>query len=174
MHGDLWLDLDALFLNPQSLQPGIVELARRLEPYGPEAVCGPATGGAYLALLIARHMGIPFCWTEPSPASQPARGDDPGYRLPDSLKERVTGQRVALVDDAINAGSAVRATWETLDHCGAAVLVVGALIVLGSSIGEYLDQRGVPIERLSWLPAEQWPVKTCPRCAEGVALDGSA
>jgi orotate phosphoribosyltransferase len=172
IHGDLWLDLDTLFLDPLLLQPGIEELARRLEPHGPEGVCGPATGGAYLALLIARHLGIRFFWTEPSPASRPARDDAPVYRLPDSLKDHLSGRRVALVDDAINAGSAVRATWETLDHCGATVEVVGALVVLGSSIGEYLGQRCPARASCMGLPAEQWPEDACPRCAEGVALDG--
>ena len=48
-HGNLWLDLDALFLRPAALLPFAGELARRLAPHRIEAVVGPLVGGALMA-----------------------------------------------------------------------------------------------------------------------------
>ena len=45
-HGDVWLDLDGLFLRPALLQPHIDSLAEQLREHPPEAVCGPMEGGA--------------------------------------------------------------------------------------------------------------------------------
>src|SRR6185369_5705277 len=51
-HGDLWLDLDALFLRPARLRPYVDWLAERLRGHGVDAVCGPLEGGAFLAYAV--------------------------------------------------------------------------------------------------------------------------
>jgi orotate phosphoribosyltransferase len=55
-HGDLWLDLDALFLRPALLRPYVRTLADRLRGHQADAVCGPMEGGAFLAQAIS----VPF------------------------------------------------------------------------------------------------------------------
>jgi orotate phosphoribosyltransferase len=45
-HGDLWLELDSLFLRPGRLAPLAAELARRLAAHEVDAVCGPMRSGA--------------------------------------------------------------------------------------------------------------------------------
>ncbi len=75
-HGDLWLDLDALFLRPSLLRPWIKELADRLAAHHVDAVCGPMEGGSFLALAIADLLGAAFL-----PAYR-ASGGGQGYRLP--------------------------------------------------------------------------------------------
>ena len=52
-HGDVWLDLDALFLRPSRLRPCVEWLAERLRQHSPDAVCGPLEGGAFLAYAVA-------------------------------------------------------------------------------------------------------------------------
>ena len=59
-HGDLWLDLDGLFLHPAILQPHIRELARLLRAHQVDAICGPAEGGAFLAQALAILLGAVF------------------------------------------------------------------------------------------------------------------
>src|SRR5215469_4480017 len=78
-HGDLWLDLDALFLRPALLRPHIRRLADRLREYRADAVCGPMEGGAFLALAIADALDVAFL-----PAY---RGDARAYRLPDAAAD---------------------------------------------------------------------------------------
>ena len=59
-HGDLWLDLDALFLRPVLLKPHIRSLADRLRGHHADAVCGPLEGGAFLAHALADLLGTAF------------------------------------------------------------------------------------------------------------------
>ncbi|HEX3389512.1 MAG TPA: hypothetical protein VHT94_10795 [Streptosporangiaceae bacterium] len=42
--GDLWLDLDALFLHPARLRPYVQWLSARLATHQIDAVCGPLEG----------------------------------------------------------------------------------------------------------------------------------
>src|SRR6266568_8477238 len=75
-HGDLWLDLDALFLRPSRLRPYVDWLAERLREHSPDAVCGPLEGGAFLAYAVADRLGIAFLAGYRSP------GVATGYHLP--------------------------------------------------------------------------------------------
>jgi orotate phosphoribosyltransferase len=73
-HGDLWLELDALFVRPALLERFAAELGSRLDAHGIETVCGPLTGGAFLAELVAAHRELEFAWAERS---------ERGYAVPD-------------------------------------------------------------------------------------------
>jgi orotate phosphoribosyltransferase len=166
-HGELWLDLDRLFLRPASLRRFAVELAARLSPHGPDAVCGPLVGGGFLALLVAAELDVDFY-----PAERIARSSADGlypvrYRIPDGLRGRVGGRRVAVVDDVINAGSAVRGVVADVRACGGRPVAIGALLVLGrSAVGE-----DVPLEGLAHRPSRVWEPSDCPLCASGVPLE---
>ena len=52
-HGDLWLALDRLFVRPARLKPFAAELGERLAAHGIDGVCGPLTGGAFIAQTVA-------------------------------------------------------------------------------------------------------------------------
>ena len=56
-HGDVWLDLDALFLRPVLLRPRVRWLADRLRGHQVDVVCGPIEGGAFLAQAVADILG---------------------------------------------------------------------------------------------------------------------
>src|SRR5881409_3137438 len=87
-----------------------------------------------------------------------------------AARSRVRDKRFAIVDDAISAGSAVRATYTELQGHGAEPVVIGALLVLGSAASPYFAERGVPIEAVSRVPFDLWVPAECPLCASGQAL----
>ena len=62
-HGNLWLDLDLLILRPKAIEPFITELARKIAPFGVDALCGPMVGGALVAQNIALALGADFLYT---------------------------------------------------------------------------------------------------------------
>jgi orotate phosphoribosyltransferase len=144
-HGDLWLDLDALFARPRSLHPYVAELAGLLPPV--DVVCGPLTGGAYLAELVADALDTHFAWTS-------------GTTLTGNVKD----SRVAIVDDAINAGSAVSAAATAVAAAGGQVVAVAALLTLGQAPRTL---AGVEVRSLATMPSQLWPATTCPECAAG-------
>jgi orotate phosphoribosyltransferase len=162
-HGDLWLNLDQLFARPAARGRFVAELARRLVGHGVEVVCGPSSGGAFLAQAVAFELETSFVFAERF-ISLPNRVR---YRVPDGLRPMVRGKRVAVVDDAVNAGSAVRATIADLCACGAKPVAVGALLALGDS-GPIFD---LPFESLARLRSHLWVPADCPLCAANVPLD---
>ena len=105
-HGDLWLDLDSLFMRPGQVGPFATELAGRLSAHDVEAVCGPLVGGAFLAQMVATALDAEFFYSERSAQRQGNALYSVGYRIPGALRGKAQGGRFAIVDDVINAGSA--------------------------------------------------------------------
>src|SRR6266550_7438224 len=144
-HSALWLDLDPLFADPLRIAPLVDVLTNAVRPYEVTGVCGPLLGGAFLAQLVAHALGVKFSFTE-RVALQSAGMYQARYRLPPAFIARVRGQRLAIVDDVMSAGSALRGTYEELQTHGATPVVAGALLVLGSTGAEFFTQRGVAVE----------------------------
>ncbi len=113
-HGDLWFDLETLCLHPRGVQTFAAQLAAKLSQHKTEVVCGPLVEGAYIALLVALELGCEFIYAERF-ANTAREGLYPvEYRLPKALQSAVQGKRVAIVNDVISAGSAVRGTFSDL------------------------------------------------------------
>ena len=170
-HGNLWLDLDPLFVRPGRLRPFVAGLADRLSRYDVAAVCGPLTGGAFLAQSIASALDVEFYYTQRFVPPQRAALYAVQYRLPDSLRRLVRGKAVAIVDDVVNAGSAVRATLAELRSCGASPVAVGVLLVLGSMASNFFADQAIPLEAIASLPNEVWAPSECPLCAAQTPLE---
>ena len=169
-HSNLWLDLEGLFAQPGLVRPFVTRLARALRPHKIAGVCGPLVGGAFLAQMLASALKAEFFFTE---RVLPGEGDglyQAQYHLPPAARGRVHDKRFAIVDDAISAGSAVRATYAALQGHGAEPVVIGALLVLGSAASPYFAERGVPIEAVTRVPFDLWVPAECPLCASGQAL----
>lgn len=170
-HAELWLDLELLCLRPAEVRALAVELAARLRQLQVDAVCGPLIEGAFVAMMVAEELGVPFTYAEgrADPAAQglfPVR-----YVVPAALRPGLNGRRVAVVNDVINAGSAVRGTVADLRACGAEVVAIATLAVLGDSAARFAQELGVPLETLASLPNQVWTAAQCPLCARGVGLD---
>ena len=152
LHCGLWFDLDAVFVDQAALDPFVTKLAQSLRRHDVEAVCGPLTGGAFLAQLIARLLGGEFYFTAPAPPA----GEGPfnaRYHLPPGTGHRLLGKRIAIVDDVMSAGSSLRATLTEVETHGAIPVVVGALYVLGATGMDFFKERGLRIETTGRAPA---------------------
>jgi orotate phosphoribosyltransferase len=170
-HGALWLDLDPLFSEPRRVEPFVSSLAAALRAHDVSVVCGPLLGGAFLAQLVARALDAQFCFTE---RIMPAGRDGlyrAQYRLPAGLTGRVRGKRVAMVDDVMSAGSALRGTHAELLSHGATPVVAGALLVLGTEGAGFFTANGVAVEAVARQDYEIWFPGACPLCASGVPLE---
>jgi orotate phosphoribosyltransferase len=169
-HGELWLDLDALFARPARVAPFVERLARQLAPHGAELVCGPLVGGAFVAQAIAAQNGLECAWTERVTGPSGDALYSARYRVPDPLRARLRNRTVAIVDDVINAGSATRATLADLRECGARPSAIGALLVLGSGAADLATAAGLALESVAALPNALWAPADCPLCAAAVPL----
>jgi len=169
-HGDLWLDLELLCLRPRLVQPLAAELAKRLSNLDLEVVCGPLVEGAFVGLMVAAEMGVDFCYSERFARPAEKQLFPAGYRIPASLRYGLRHKRIAIMNDVINAGSAIRGTFTDLQECGAVVVAVGALLVLGTAASEFVSQKNVRLESIATLPNNLWTPSACPLCASGEPL----
>ena len=170
-HGDRWLQLETLCLRSRAIQPFTVELANRIAKYQVEAVCGPLVEGAFVALLVSLELGCEFTYAERFADGGRAELFPVQYRLPKSLHSAVKGKRVAIVNDVISAGSAVRGAFLDLQALGAKVLAIGALLGLGESVAHFAAEQGIAVELLKQMPHNLWTPAECPRCAAGEPLE---
>ena len=174
-HGDIWLDLDAMFLRPSLLRPHVNLLAERLGQHRIDAVCGPLEGGAFLAYALAETLGVAFL-----PAYRDERGTAPAYRLPDVAGNPVGNPggirdwRVAIADDAINAGTAVRACAGQLRTRGAVPVAVAALLSLGPASAAVAEGISVPLYTAGAVESRAWPAAQCPLCAGDIPFTESS
>ena len=170
-HGRLWLDLDGLFAEPRRIGPFVDALANAIRPHAPSIVCGPLLGGAFLAQLVAQQLDAEFAFTE---RVMPAASEGlyrARYALPPALASRMRDRRVAIVDDVMSAGSALRGTFAELQAQGAKVVVAGALVVLGTTGADFFAQQHVAVEAVAREAYDLWPPASCPLCAAGVPLE---
>jgi orotate phosphoribosyltransferase len=173
-HGDLWLDLETLCLQPQRVQAVAGGLAAPLSDLQVDAVCGPLVEGAFVGLMVALQLDIQFTYAERF-VRPGADGLFPaGYRVPASLREGLRGKRVAIVDDVINAGSAIRGTFADLEECGAKVVAISALLVLGPAAAQFAANKNVPLHHLATLPNNLWTASECPLCKSGIPMQDVA
>jgi len=173
-HGNLWLDLELLCAQPARMERFAATLAGRLAHHGIDVVCGPLVEGAFVALMVASHLAVEFCYTERHASPQAETLYPVEYRLPPALRGRVRGKRVAIVDDVANAGSAVRGTLADLQACGATPVAIGSLLVLGTAAPRFAAENNVPLVTLATLPNALWAPSECPLCAGHVPLEDLA
>lgn len=170
-HSEQWYDLGRLFEPPEPCRPFVAELARRLAAHGITAVCGPATGGAKLARMIADELGIDGFHTERFSPPGAAGLFPVSYRLPLDQRANVRGRSVAIVDDAVSAGSAVRGTYADLVACGARPVALGALFVFGEAAADFASAQGLALESIARMSFGMWPPVECPLCRAGLAVE---
>jgi orotate phosphoribosyltransferase len=93
------------------------------------------------------------------------------YRLPGAQHSLVRARRVAIVNDVISAGSAVRGAYANLQVLGAQVVAVGSLAVLGTPFVTFARERALPLEALAHFPHNVWMPEECPLCRQGVPVE---
>lgn len=173
-HGDLWLDLENLCRRPPLIKSMAAQLALSIANMDVDVVCGPLVEGAFVGILVALELNVEFTYSERFARRSESGLFRAGYRICSSLRQGLRGKRVAIVNDVINAGSAVRGTFEDLETCGATVPVISTLLVLGTAASEYASSKCVALKSLAEMPNNLWIPAQCPLCASGVRLDDVA
>lgn len=169
-HSDLWIDLETLCHHPAALRPFVTELCKQIADFAPDVICGPLIEGAFVALLAAWELQRDFVYTFRRAEPDQGRLFPVSYDLPKSLLSTVAGKRVAIVNDVISAGSAVRGTLDSLKAAGADVVCIASLVVLGESFPAFVRQQAMEYRTLLTLPNNTWKPEKCPLCSKRVPL----
>ena len=170
-HGNRWLELERLLLRPERVRKFAVELAARIRVCEPDAICGPLVEGAFVGLMVAEELKIDFVYSERFERADRHNLFPVDYRIPPALRGTLAGRRVAIVNDVINAGSAVGGSLTDLAACGAIPVGIAALLVLGPAARRQASDSGVPLEAIASLPNEIWDPLHCPLCSARIPLE---
>jgi orotate phosphoribosyltransferase len=173
-HSDLWLDLESLCFRPKDIQAAVRVFAENLSKHNVDMVCGSLVEGAFIGLMVALQLNVEFVYSVRFARTDRTSLFPAGYRIPASLRGRLRGKRVAIVDDVINAGSAIAGTFSDLEECGAIVVAISALLILGSGANKFALDKGIPLNSLTALPNNLWTESECPLCASSVPLEDIA
>lgn len=168
-HGDTWLNLEMLCVQPGPVEQLAAVLADCLSAQRPDVVCGPLVEGAFVAMMVARRLQVPFTYAERID-SKSGEMFPVQYRLPGRQRELVAGKRVIIINDVVGAGSAVLGTLKDLYECGAEPVALGALATRGASAVVLARENGLTLETLASFPGDMWKPSECPLCAAGVPL----
>ena len=63
-YGDTWLDLELLCVQPEPVEQLAAVLADCLSEQRADAICGPLVEGAFVAMMVARRLKVPFTYAE--------------------------------------------------------------------------------------------------------------
>ena len=161
--------MEAAYIHPQLLGPFVDELATLLSAYELSAICGALVGGAFVGYLVAAKLGIDFLYTDRYVSN--ANGlETVTYRLPKALRSAVANRRIAVVDDVINAGSAVAKTCKELRSLGVNPVVIGSILTVGGEPPKRLTDDFPPVVSLEHLESGLWLPMECPLCNSGIQL----
>ncbi len=155
-HSDVYYEKFTLLKQPALCTRICEEMARQLEPYHPEVIVGPTTGGIIIAYDVARYLGIEAMYAEPG---ETGRIFKRGF----SLKP---GQPVAIVDDVLTTGHSIREVITLVESYDAKI--VGIAEMLDRSNGQV--RFDYPFIALATVKAESWEPEACPLCAKGEEL----
>jgi hypothetical protein len=126
-----------------------------------------------ISQLVAQALRIEFCFTERRQST--AEGlFGARYVLPPAYRSCHRGRRVALVDDVMSAGSALRGSYAELKAYDAVAVVAGALLILGDLGANFFVQERVPLVAVLREPYELWSPEACPLCRAGMSWEVGA
>jgi orotate phosphoribosyltransferase len=123
-----------------------------------------------VGLMVAQELDLPFAYSEPRAAGDASGLFPVRYRIPEAQRSALRERRVAVVNDVVNAGSAVRGTLEALRACGAEPIALATLVALGPAARGLAEENHLAFETLCELPNTIWRPDECPLCVRGIAL----
>ena len=157
---------------PTSSAPFVTDLARRLAAHGVDSVCGPMTGGAKLAQLIAAELRIE-CFEAERLETPGATGMFPvKYELPAdaAATERAAGRsRSSTMRSARAPPFAGRTRIWSRAARGPSRSAHSSCSATRRRASRL--RAGLALEAIERLPLEMWIPPECPLCKAGVAID---
>lgn len=167
-HGSGWIDKDAIYPHTENIERLCGQMARGVQDWGAEVVCGPATGGLIVAEWAAHELGALSTFTkhDPAPSEGALRGPFMLRRGYDAL---VRGKRVLVVDDIVNTGLSLRQTVDAVRSAGGLVVGAACLVSRGN-----VAAAGLGVERYHYLleyRIPSWPAAECPLCRQGAPVN---
>lgn len=178
LHGDFYINKDALYAHPLKLDDiGVMLTDCATKAFGPvfDMVVAPAVAGVVLGQYVAYNLSlntqadILFAYAEKHPTNPGLRTLRRGYQ---SL---VKGRKVLLVDDVVTTGATLMGMAEVVTAYGGQVVGAVAICDRGNVRTLRLVGSSLPLELaiapLVELDLKTFPANKCPLCKCGRPVD---
>lgn len=180
-HGDTYVNKDALYPDPivaselgVDLALGFIERDVRVE-----TVIAPAIGGIILSQWTAYHLMEYYYGADALIHSVYADKKESNYAIGRGYGRFVAGKNVAVVEDNLTTGGAVRKVVHAVRSLGGNVVAVGAVCNRGNVTAHDVGDVDVffslvdadTIERELGIKLESWREEECPFCRDNVPIN---
>ena len=155
-HSNQYIRKDKIFEIPFEYWEIIENLARLAEPYGPEVIAGPQSGGAKLARSLAKEMNIDYVELEKGK-------EDYEFWVLAGDSETIFNKVVVVVDDVLTTGGSVRGSIKAVQKAGGKA--AAALGIIDRSIEQVDLCVDVYFQALCYIGLSQWDEDDCPYCS---------
>jgi orotate phosphoribosyltransferase len=152
-HSPAYVQCARLLENPREARAAGEALAAKLARHRPDSVLSPALGALLIGHETAAALGVPFRFAERAGATLALRR---GFTLR-------SGERVAVVEDAVTTGRSTLETIELARAAGAEVVAVGAIVDRSGGADPF---GAIPLESLLRLNLPTWATGDCPLCCD--------
>ena len=156
-HSDHYVQCASLFRHPRVGAQIGQALADHFVASGAQAVFSAAVGGILPGYEVSRALGLPYVYCERRDGAMTLRR---GFTIE-------PGTKVLLIEDEVQTGTSVREMAEIVRALGGQVVGIGCIV----------DKSGgklsfdAPFAALHSVAVGNYPVKSCPLCAQGMPLD---
>lgn len=157
-HSDRYIYKEKIFENQVWLRDIAVSLKEFADPFKPDIIAGPESGGAVLAEALAKEMCVP--WIELSKGEH-----DYDFFVALGLVDTVRGKRVAVVDDVVTTGRSLKGSIQAIQEARGEVVCALAIIKRGMEPINFGE--GIPFAVLSSFELPEWDPDDeygCPYC----------
>jgi orotate phosphoribosyltransferase len=154
LHSNRYIQCALVLQFPKIAERLCAELAGKLKGLGVRTVAAPALGGVLVAHEVARALGARAVFTERQDGVMKLRR---GFSF-------APNELTLVVEDVVTTGLSTRETIQCVEHAGARVCGIGALVDRsGGQVNFGLPQFALVAMRVeTYAPAE------CPLCRAGV------
>lgn len=152
-HSPNYVQCAKLFEYPEAGEKTGTMLGEKIKEYNPTVVIGPAMGGIILSYEVAKSLGVRSLFTERKDEIMMLRR---GF----SVSKH---DRVAIVEDVVTTGGAVREVIKLLKSLDVEVVCIGSIVDRSAGKADF----GVPFKKLIDLNFPVYEADNCPLCKNG-------
>lgn len=166
-HGAVYINKDALFMNPVHASALGFAIACEFEESGIEVVLAPAVGAITLGQWVAYHLSK---LTESTVLSVFADKSGDGFVIKRGYASALAGKRTLAVDDILTTGGSAREVVETGRAVGALVIGLAAVVNRGGVTSQMVGD----VEKFFCLTnttLAMYEPDECPFCKTGVPIN---
>ena len=157
LHSPNYVQCALLLQHPRNAKALGEALGRLVRSMKPKKIVAPAMGGLIIGYTVAEVLERPMVYTERKDGEMTLRR---GFKIN-------RGDPVVIIEDVVTTGKSTRETAAVIAQHGGLVFGYGSILNRSGRQNPF-DH---PYESLLTLGLETWEEKSCPLCANGIAVD---